>query len=158
VPYYCNNCKRETFERYCCIPEEFDLNDNNNRDKYKTKIIKITHNYQYDTDVGGYTFFYLKTHPEVRYKKIHHHAFKEKSKYDNPEHINQLDIPIKVKDFLQEEFNLFRRINSEIIGIEKYSIKGRGIWIHYKGGGNWEHKRKRFYDRKLPAFKKIFEN
>lgn len=90
-------------------------------------------------DVGGYTHYYFKNHPELRYKNIPQHTYVEALVGKDTSSLSPL-----LKLVLEEGAT-----NTEFFMDETL--------FHYRGGGNWDYKSQDYHDHKTKVLNKLID-
>lgn len=86
------------------------------------------------TDVGGYTYYYLKNHPDLRRKNIDGHYFSHTSTRNDEE--------LKDLSFTQE---MIRFVHQGPDNIEFFI---HSSFLHYRGGTNWNQESPEYHRKK----------
>lgn len=90
-------------------------------------------------DVGGYTYYYFRNHPEARLKFINHHVL--------------------VAAHVHEErsgFHPFLRLMLEE-NVPNCEFFMNYALFHYRGGGNWDYKSDEYHRHKTAALHKLID-
>lgn len=87
-------------------------------------------------DAGGFTHYYLKSHPEVKIKYLDQVYIQEK-----------IENPQKLLAFKEHGFD-HHQINALQAGLYDVEFYSHGTFFHYRAGTNWNQQSKEYHETK----------
>lgn len=109
------------------------------------------------TDVGGHLYYYFKQNPDVRVSQMgvyHSQSFacntcQQKDVYTpcahNTDHLRKQNIPETIIKFMQS-------------GPPNIEFLLNNNFLHYRGGGNWDHKSQSYHDYKTKILLRFIDS
>jgi hypothetical protein len=90
-------------------------------------------------DVGGYTYYYFRNHPEARIKLIDHHVFVQNHMHEERSALHPFLRLMIAENVPNSEFFMGYKL------------------FHYRGGGNWDRKTHEYHRHKTAALHKLID-
>lgn len=90
-------------------------------------------------DVGGYTYYYFKNHPEVRLKGVNNHV----------------DVGVCMRYGTTNSHPFLQLLIDENIPESEFFLNF--TFFHYRAGGNWNYRSNEYHDHKTSALHKLID-